>query len=1493
MSETFYLSQTSDVVLTENDDVVVATNGELQPDVTIDGTSTGNTLDLSGAGDFDLSAPGTLSDIAIVDGDTAAVNQTITLRPGDNLSLYLGGGDDTVIGADNSDTIYGGTGPGHSEITIGGAGESYIGGDYYATIDIDASFAGQGGATITQAPGGQTNIMNLTGGSGVATTLGSNIEGIQYLNVVNNGVTLDTGAFDSSGAITPTIYLDGTGDAVTLTAVGDSLVDYYGDQQVTMAADDQSLIMPYAGNNGIGTDTLSGFNQSDTIDLLNPNFNTSSNNVIVNYDSAANDLVVTSYDDNTDALVASATIDLTGTYLGSFSIGADPSGDAEVLFSGYSYTAPASPASTQPVFYVGTPDSTDSGLVGSDGTSGGTQLVEPGEDTLQQQGFVGGGNNFDDTVVGGKIYLVQSFGGAPDTAVWVSDGTANGTTPLVDLGALDQTLEPSGPTGSEIGAAGTDAIFLTDQKIGESDNASTGDFNQTFDVTLWSSDGTNAGTSPIDTFTSEDGEAPAIAQYLGSSSSDAYFEVDVGASDIQLWETNGESSGTQEVFDGGGSGISDFVATASGGYFSDNETLYAVDGASASAQLDNAGTVQRVLGAFQSEAVYAASNPSVFGQELVYAGANELGTLSTPGYLLAGDAAVQVGSELVIDDYGTLYGSDGSAGSLDQLSPTGARFVPDGLGNNTLATSGNSVLLDGKLYFALTETGDSNNTYVALYETDGTVAGTNLVTDFQQEVSAISQLTNADGSLYFSASTPGGTFLFRSDGTGSGTYPVGTGTLDVDPAGIVTGVTADNPEPTPQTYDLSSSSPNDFTGTPDNDTFVAGSGALKSGDSISGGGGYDRLVLSGAGTFDLSAPTTLTGISEVDAQPGGVSGSTQTIDLRAGTDMIDRIGSSNSAPYVVVGADNSDTIVGAGGETFSGQPTTQISIGSVNETIEVSNAVLTADTSEAGALVRDPFSLNITGGGTVTLNSGDTFSSTLYNVENGGFSAINLAAAATDLSVAGGSFAVPQYTSVNEAVGGNTIDLGDNGTFDIYGAAGGDTIDMGGALAEYTLIGSAAELENDTVNNFETALPRVDGIDITDFAYANNPTYGYSGTTLTVDDGIGTASVKFDLPGGSSTAFNLIQDGSGTEVVAAICYGAGARILTDRGEVAVEDLRIGDLAVTASGARRPIRWLGHRRTDCRGHAFPDRVLPVRISAHAFGPERPARDLYVSPGHAIAVDVGEEVLIPACELVNGATIQQIEVDEITYWHVELESHDILLAENLAAESYLDMGNRGFFAESAVVDLAAAPDAAPSRRTHADFCRPFHCGDEVVEGVRAQLLERARSLGWTLRRDPLADLHLVVDGFRIDPAATEGCAHFHVPAGAQEVWLASDAARPIDVGRGADRRTLGVCVLKISVDDGFAPAHEISLEDPMFDEGFHPLEGEGEDTWRWMTGRARLQAALSAGHPEGFFLTLALGGDAMASWIAPQREAAASELCPGEIRAGARAPRITAE
>ena len=97
------------------------------------------------------------------------------------------------------------------------------------------------------------------------------------------------------------------------------------------------------------------------------------------------------------------------------------------------------------------------------------------------------------------------------------------------------------------------------------------------------------------------------------------------------------------------------------------------------------------------------------------------------------------------------------------------------------------------------------------------------------------------------------------------------------------------------------------------------------------------------------------------------------------------------------------------------------------------------------------------------------------------------------------------------------------------------------------------------------------------------------------------------------------------------------------------------------------------------------------------------------------------MIAAGTLVNGSTIRQVDVDEVTYWHVELDGHDVIFAEDLPAESYLEMGNRGFFAESGVVTLAGLPDRPV--RTHADFCRPFVDDGPLHEAVKARLEKRA--------------------------------------------------------------------------------------------------------------------------------------------------------------------------
>ena len=131
----------------------------------------------------------------------------------------------------------------------------------------------------------------------------------------------------------------------------------------------------------------------------------------------------------------------------------------------------------------------------------------------------------------------------------------------------------------------------------------------------------------------------------------------------------------------------------------------------------------------------------------------------------------------------------------------------------------------------------------------------------------------------------------------------------------------------------------------------------------------------------------------------------------------------------------------------------------------------------------------------------------------------------------------------------------------------------------------------------------------------------------------------------------------------------------------MERLQVGDRAVALLGqGYAEIRWLGHRRLDLRAHPAPDTVQPIRILAGAFGEGQPLRDLRLSPGHALYVD---GVLVQAVRLVNGASIVQEAVDAVTYWHVELERHDVLLAEGLPAESYLDTGNRAGFASGEAI------------------------------------------------------------------------------------------------------------------------------------------------------------------------------------------------------------------
>jgi autotransporter passenger strand-loop-strand repeat protein len=180
------------------------------------------------------------------------------------------------------------------------------------------------------------------------------------------------------------------------------------------------------------------------------------------------------------------------------------------------------------------------------------------------------------------------------------------------------------------------------------------------------------------------------------------------------------------------------------------------------------------------------------------------------------------------------------------------------------------------------------------------------------------------------------------------------------------------------------------------------------------------------------------------------------------------------------------------------------------------------------------------------------------------------------------------------------------------------------------------------------------------------------------------------------------------------CYRRGTLILTDHGEVEVENLRVGDGVLTVvSETVAPIVWIGHRDVDCVGHPQPRQVWPVRVAAGALGSAHPHSDLFLSPNHAVFVG---DVLIPVRCLVNGSTITQVPVERVTYYHIELPQHDVVLAEGLPAESFLDMRDG--------TNYANRPGPV---RLYPDFSarvwEAFGCARLVVTGPE---LEAARAL-----------------------------------------------------------------------------------------------------------------------------------------------------------------------
>ena len=316
--------------------------------------------------------------------------------------------------------------------------------------------------------------------------------------------------------------------------------------------------------------------------------------------------------------------------------------------------------------------------------------------------------------------------------------------------------------------------------------------------------------------------------------------------------------------------------------------------------------------------------------------------------------------------------------------------------------------------------------------------------------------------------------------------------------------------------------------------------------------------------------------------------------------------------------------------------------------------------------------------------------------------------------------------------GGNSIGAAAVSTLELAtGASAGTLTGLGSQVvnfgsiafdagADWSIAGSIAGLSG-TISGFAPGdTIEVAGITVTGSSYAAG--------VLTLTEA--TGSVSLNLPGSFTTSAFVVTNVSRGAKISLECFCAGTRIRTPQGDVRVEELAVGAPVRTWFGGTAAVAWIGHRRIDCRTHPKPEQVWPVRVRAGAFGPGLPGRDLWLSPGHAVFVD---DVLIPIGRLVNGGTIRQEPRDTVTYHHIELPQHDLLLAEGLAAESYLDAGDRANFANGdgamrLFPDLSApSPDAATLWEMHG--CAPLIVTGPQVDTVRDRLRGRSAAAGVT--------------------------------------------------------------------------------------------------------------------------------------------------------------------
>jgi hypothetical protein len=163
------------------------------------------------------------------------------------------------------------------------------------------------------------------------------------------------------------------------------------------------------------------------------------------------------------------------------------------------------------------------------------------------------------------------------------------------------------------------------------------------------------------------------------------------------------------------------------------------------------------------------------------------------------------------------------------------------------------------------------------------------------------------------------------------------------------------------------------------------------------------------------------------------------------------------------------------------------------------------------------------------------------------------------------------------------------------------------------------------------------------------------------------------------------------------CFCQGTLIETIAGPKAVEHIWKGDHVVIQNGKPQKVLWTGKRQITSEELKENPKLRPVVVSKGAIGHGLPKQDLRVSRQHRLLVHSAickrmfgtSEALVSAVHLTQMPGIYiDYDVEQVIYYHVLLEDHQVIYAEGAPTESlFLGKHTRCALSNEAFVEVAA--------------------------------------------------------------------------------------------------------------------------------------------------------------------------------------------------------------